>query len=154
MSDHGYKFYMQECDKDGVLVEGTLKDLEVDFESLKYLKIEGIEKIGAAKNIYEEKYSDSDKIRVYIPEVVQNESTTITLSLLFVGDNRFKVRDDFNEYIRHGLKKYWDTARGKWFIFYVKDELPIGESMWYGSTPYLKCDYKLCNLYGKTFELE
>ena len=154
MSEQGYKFYMQGCTKDGVLIEGTKKDLEEDFEQLKYLKIEGIEKIGAAKNIYEEKYCDSDTLRVYIPDVVTNEATTITLSLLFVGDKRFEVRDEFNEYIRNGLKKYWDTARNKWFIFYVKEELPIGESMWHGSVPYIKCDYKLNNIYGKTFNVE
>lgn len=151
MSDHGYEFYMQSCTKDGVLINGTLKNLEVDFDGLRYAKCDGLEDIGAAKNIYEEVYSDANEIRVYVPDDIKNESTEIVLTLYFTGENRSIVRDSFNEYIRNGFHKYWDTARKRWFIFYVKDKLPIGESMWYGGTPYLKCEYKLKNIFGKTF---
>ena len=154
MSDNSFKFYIQKCDDNYQPIDNTIKDLEADFEGLKYLRCEGIETIGAAKNIYEEKYSDSDTIRSYVPKEITNESTVITLSLVFIGENRHNIRDTFNEYIRSGYSKYWDTARNKWFIFYIKDELPIGESMWIGSEPYLRCDYKLQNIYGKTFNVK
>lgn len=153
MSDHGYEFYMQGCTADGVLIGGTLKNLEKDFEGLRYAKCEGLEDIGAAKNIYEEVYSDADQVRVYIPNEVKNEATEIILTLYFTGDSRSSVRDEFNEYIRNGYHRYWDTARNKWFVFYVKDKLNVGESMWHGSTPYIKCEYKLKNIFGKTFEV-
>lgn len=155
-----YKFYMIACDKDGNVTQSTEKDLETDFNGLVYSKCEGLDTIGAAKNIYEEKYADSDKIRVYMPVItdesgntifdIKNEPTIIKLTLFFVGTNRITNRDTFNEYIRNGFHKYWDTARKKMFQFYVTKELPVGEEKWYGSTPYLKCEYTLNNIHGKT----
>ena len=103
---------------------------------------------------YEENYSDADKARVYIPEQVQNEPTDIVLTLIFIGEDRRKVKDEFENYIRDGLHKYYDTARKKWFVFYVKDEINPTEEKWYGSTPYLKYEYKLRNIYGRTFDIE
>lgn len=148
------KFYMQKVDANDALIADTLKDLEVDFQGLKYLKCEGIDTIGAVKNCYEENYSDADKVRVYIPKDVKNEPTDIVLTLIFVGENRRAVKDEFENYIRDGLHKYYDTARNKWFIFYVKDEIKPAEEKWYGSTPYLKYEYKLRNIYGKAFDVK
>lgn len=149
MSD--YKFYMQECYIHGVPTENAeIKDLEADFDGLLYVKCEGIDTIGKAKNIYEETYSDADRLRVFHPSEVMNEATTIVLTLLFAGENRASVRDLFNEYIRKGYHKYWDTARNKEFVFYVKDELSVAEEKWHGGKPYLKCEYKLRNVQGKT----
>jgi hypothetical protein len=154
------------CDKDGN-TKGAAISLEDHFEGLKYSKCEGLDTIGAAKNIYEEKYADSDNIRVYMPVKtdengntlkddkgntlfdIKNESTIIKLTLFFVGKNRINTRDTFNGYIRNGFHKYWDTARKKMFQFYVTKELPVGEEKWYGSTPYLKCEYTLNNVTGK-----
>lgn len=163
-----YKFYMIACDKNGTVTQGSEKDLETDFNDLVYSKCEGLDTIGAAKNIYEEKYADSDNIRVYMPVKtdekgntltdeqgnplfdIKNEPTIIKLTLFFVGANRITNRDTFNEYIRNGFHQYWDTARKKTFQFYVTKELPVGEEKWYGSTPYLKCEYTLNNIHGKT----
>ena len=145
-----YKFYMIACDKDGTVIQNSEKDLERDFDGLVYSKCEGLETIGAAKNIYEEKYADSDTLRVHVPATILNEATTIKLTLFFVGENRHTVRDDFNKYVRNGFHKYWDNARKRMFQFYVSKELPIGEEKWNGSTPYLKCEYTLNNIHGKT----
>lgn len=150
MSDTEYKFYMQSCDINGNELEETPKDLEKDFVGLLYSKCVGLNTIGKVKNIYTETYSDADRLRVYMPTDVKNEETVVTLTLVFVGEKRNEVRDKFNEYIRNGFHKYWDTARYKEFVFFIKDELPIGEEMWYGSKPYLRCEYKLQNVKGKT----
>lgn len=145
-----YKFYMIACDKDGTVKPNSEKDLETDFKGLVYSKCEGLATIGAAKNIYEEKYADSDTLRVHVPATILNEATTIKLTLFFVGENRHTGRDDFNNYVRNGFHKYWDNARKRMFQFYVSKELPIGEEKWNGSTPYLKCEYTLNNIHGKT----
>ena len=85
------KFYMQECDKKGVLVEGTKKDLEADFEGLRYMEAKGISKVGKVKNVYTEQYADSNTLRTWHPsengEVTTHEATTIQLKLLFYGKN-------------------------------------------------------------------
>lgn len=162
MSDKKYNFYMQACDingnpitppedcpeEDKYLFEEI--ELETEFEGLRYVKCTGLNTIGKVKNIYTETYGDADRLRVYMPKEVKNEETVVTLTLVFVGEERNEVRDRFNDYIRQGYHKYFDDARYKEFVFFIKDELPIGEEMWYGSTPYLKCDYKLQNIKGKT----
>lgn len=148
-----YKFYMQKCLKDGTPIAGTLKDLEEDFEGLRYSKCVGINQIGQAQNIYEETFSEADGVKIYIPDKVTHKSTTITLTLYFFGENRQRTYDKFNKYISDGFLKFWDTARSKGFIFCVKDTINISESMWYSGTPYIKCDYKLYNILGKTFDV-
>ena len=149
-----YKFYMVACDNKGVPIKGAqTMDLERDFDGLKYSSMEGIETIGAAKNIYSESYSDSDRLRVYVPTEVKHKETEITLTVYFTGENRFKTYDAFNAYIAKGFHRYNDTARKKWFAFYVKGELKPAESMWYGSAPYLKMEYKLSNIFGRTFDV-
>lgn len=155
MSALGYEFFMQECDKEGNILAGSVrKSLEQDFKGLRYSKIDGIEAIGAPKNVYSESYADSDRLRVYAPKDVKHKETTVTLTLFFVGDERFKTLDAFNGYIKGGLHRYWDTARNKWFAFYIKDELKPAEQVWYGSVPYLKMDYPLINIFGRTFDVE
>ena len=149
-----YKFYMVACDNKGNPIVGAqTMDLEKDFEGLKYSSMEGIETIGASKNIYSESYSDSDRLRVYVPAEVKHKETEITLTVYFTGANRFKTYDAFNAYIKEGFHRYSDTARKKWFAFYVKSELKPAESMLYGSAPYLKMEYKLSNIFGRTFDV-
>ncbi len=155
MSELGYEFFMQECDSKGNILAGSEpKSLEVDFRGLRYSKIDGIETIGAPKNVYSESYADADRLRVYAPKDVKHKETIVTLTLYFVGEDRFATLNAFNEYVKGGFHRYRDTARNKWFAFYIKDELKPAESMWYGSTPYLRMDYKLVNIFGRTFDVE
>lgn len=160
MSEYGYEFFMQECDKEGKVLAGSSplnieRDLKMgDGTCVRYSKIDGIEALGAPKNVYSESYADADRLRVYAPTEVKHKETTVTLTLYFMGAERHKLLDDFNAYIKGGFHRYWDTARNKWFAFYVKDELKPAESMWYGATPYLRMDYELTNIFGRTFDVE
>ena len=155
MSEYGYEFYMQECDSKGEILAGSSrKSLERDFQGLRYSRIDGIEAFGAPKNVYSESYADADRLRVYAPKDVKHKETTVTLTLYFLGEKRFEVLDAFNAYIKGGFHRYWDTARNKWFAFYIKDELKPAEAQWYGSTPYLRMEYKLTNIFGRTFDVE
>lgn len=150
-----YKFYMQECDKYGVITEDSSQiDLELYFDGLKYASMEGIETVGAAKNIYSESYSDADRLRVHVPSEVKHKETEITFTVFFTGEDRYKTYDKFNDYITKGFHRYHDTARNKWFAFYIKGELKPAEQMWHGSTPYLKMEYPLSNIFGRTFDVE
>jgi hypothetical protein len=144
-----YNFYMQKCQKDGTLI-GTKKNLEEDFEGLKYSKCTGLDVLGKAKNVYSEVYSESNGIRTYIPDEITNATTTITLSLYFFGENRRATYDAFNEFIRNGYTKYWDDARNKSFVFIVDKEIKVKEENWYKGMPYIAVDYSLTNIQGKT----
>lgn len=151
MSD--IKFYMQKCDKYGVL-EGDAIDLESNFDGLRYMEAKGISKIGAVKNAFTEKYADSNELRVWHPsendEVTTHEATTIELKLLFYGDNRRAVYDAFNEYIFDGYHVYWDSLRNKKFTFVVLEAVEPSDDMFKGGTPYIIATWKLQNLKGKT----
>lgn len=156
MSTQTYKFYMQEVTLNNgeyEEIDDTKKDLEVNFSGLKYVKCEGLEDVGEAR-VYTESYADSDRTRVYIPTELTNEPTTVKLTLLFVGDSRRSSFNSFNEYIRNGFHAYWDTARNKKVIFYVKDPIKPSDDIYKGSTPYIQCTYTLTNVYGKSTNVQ
>lgn len=153
----GYRFYMQECDKDGNPVDGTLKDLERDFAGLRYSKCEGLNAFGASKNIYTETYSDSDRVRAYVPEKVMREATDIKFTFYFFGNSaeRQDSFEKFMEYINRGYHLYWDTARNRKFIFTPpKDSIEPSDEMWYGGMPYFKVVIKLQNIMGNTSKVQ
>ena len=150
MKTNEYKFYMQATDSKGVALEGApVKDLEVDFEGLRYLKATGLNDIGDAR-VYTETYADSDRTRVYIPSEVTHKQTSVTLSLVFVGKKRHETYDAFLAYITNGFHAFWDSARNKRLVFYVESNISPSEELWSGSNPYLKLDITLKNVYGKT----
>ena len=148
---HGYEFFMREVDNKGNLL-GNEINLEKAFDGLKYSAIVGIDNLGAVKNIYTETYADANRVRVSMPEKVQRESTQITLVLYFVGEKRAEVFKSFCDYICNGRHRYWDTARSKYFDFYISEELAPSDELWYGSTPYFKVDVKMNNIFGQTFD--
>lgn len=150
MKTNEYKFYMQATNSKGVALEGApVKDLEVDFEGLRYLKATGLNDIGDAR-VYTETYADSDRTRVYIPSEVTHKQTSVTLSLVFVGKKRHETYDAFLAYITNGFHAFWDSARNKRLVFYVESNISPSEELWSGSNPYLKLDITLKNVYGKT----
>ena len=150
-----YKFYMVACDNKGVPIKGAqTMDLERDFDGLRYKECKGLNKIGAPR-VYTEEYSDSDRLRVHIPDKLTHKPTTVTLTLYFVGEDRYKVYDAFNAYLKESKYHiYYDNARKKKLTFFVKDEISVGDSQWFGSTPYIQVDYKLSNIFGRTFDVE
>ena len=152
MSD--VKFYMQKCSKQGVLVGGTLKDLEQDFDGLRYMEAKGISKVGKVKNAYTEQYADSNTLRTWHPSEndkgTTHEATTIQLKLLFYGDNRRATYDAFNEYIYDGYTMFWDNLRNRKFTFMVTDASEPSDDILKGGVPYIICTWTLQNLKGKT----
>lgn len=153
MSDSEYKFYMQQCTKEGVLIDGTLKDLERDFEGLRYAKCEGLNNYGAAKNIYTEVYADSDKLRTYVPNEVCHEAIDVAFTFYFFGDAATRQRSfhAFMDYLRTGYHVYWDTARNRKFQFIPPMQaVSPSDEMWYGSRPYFKVELTLKGVRGWT----
>jgi hypothetical protein len=149
-----YKFYMQGCDKYGnVLGEDTRRNLEEDFEGMRYSKAEGLDKVGKPKNVYTESYSDSDRLRTYVPDELVNEATTVTFTFYFIGDDRRSVYDSFIGYVRNGYHVYVDDARKKYLYFMVNSAMDVAEEKWYGGNPYLKLDLTVQNIFGRTFDV-
>lgn len=146
-----YKFYLRGVNKDGSFNEDKPKDLEEDFDGLRYIHCTGIDEIGKAKNIYTETYSDADKVRTFIPNEIKNAETDIELTLCFFGSNCRDVCDNFTNYIRNGLHRYYDTARKKYFDFYVEDVISPSKENYKVNIPHIEISYKMKNIYGKSF---
>lgn len=150
-----YKFYLRGVTKDGKFIkDDEPKDLEEDFDGLRYIRCTGIDEIGKAKNIYTETYSDADKVRTFIPNGIKNAETDIELTLCFFGKTTKDCRDicdSFTDYIRKGLHRYYDTARKKYFDFYVEDVITPSKEDYKVNIPHIEISYKLKNIYGKSF---
>ncbi len=145
-----YSHYMQRVDIDGQ----NPVDLEEAFPGLRYMKAEGINIIGKAKNVYTEEYAESDRKRCYLPKDTEyaNEGTTVTMTFLVVGthDVRQATMNSFFEYVRKGVHRYWDDARNREFDFIVTDEIKVSDERWHGSQPYAEIQIPMQNLNGST----
>ena len=143
------KFYMQKVDANGALISDTFKDLEIDFDGMRYSRCVGLMNKGKRKNIYTEQYSDSDTLRVWQGEEVTREATTITFTFVFVGNDRKSVYESFYNYVKNGIIAYYDTARMKEARLVLIDALEPSDDIYKGSTPYIKADFKFQNLWGE-----
>lgn len=147
-----YTHYMQRVD----IESQPIYDIEEQFGGLLYMKADGMNNIGKAKNIYTETYADSDRLRVYLPNdgVYTNEATKITMHFLIVGDeaSREATIQDFQNYVIEGIHRYWDDARNLEFDFIVQDEIKVSDEKWHGSSPYVEIEVVMQNLNGKTRE--
>lgn len=149
-----YNHYMQRIDIDGqsaINIETYSK-----FVGLLYMRADGMNDIGKAKNIYTETYADSDALRVYTPSDsvgdYTNEATKITMHFLVVGDasKRQATIKNFFDYVRLGVHRYWDDARNLEFDFIVTDELKVSDEKWHGDKPYVEIAVTMQNLNGRT----
>lgn len=145
-----YTHYMQRVDIDNQ----PSYDIEEHFSGMLYMRAEGMNDIGKSKNVYTETYADSDRLRVHLPNdgVYTNDATKITMHFLVVGDadTRQGIIDDFYEYVRIGVHRYWDDARNLEFDFIVQDEIKVSDEKWHGSSPYVEIAVVMQNLNGKT----
>lgn len=134
--------------------DGNPIDIEQSFPGLLYMKADGMNNIGKSKNVYTEGYADSDRLRVYLPNdgVYTNEATKITMHFLVVGDeaSREETIQDFQNYVRVGVHRYWDDARNLEFDFIVQDEIKVSDEKWHGSSPYVEIQVVMQNLNGST----
>lgn len=128
------------------------------FKGLLYMKADGMNDIGKAKNVYTEQYADDDRMRVHLPSVsvsdYTNEATKITMHFLVVGDaqQRQDTIRAFADEVRTGIHRYWDDARNLEFDFIVTDEIKVSDEKWHGSSPYVEIAVPMQNLNGKTRE--
>ena len=146
-----YHFYMQLTTAAGAGI-GTAKDLEADFPGLYYSKCEGLEAVGAAKNIYTEDYAEANGLRVFHPTDVTggedvHKETEVKLTLIFVDSARRTAYTAFRTFLESGRIFYWDTARHKkvWLIFQKPVE-PDADTL--VPDGYIGCTFVFTNIWG------
>lgn len=150
-SEMGIHFYMVECDNKGyVSADAEEKDLELDFEGLLYSKASGLDAIGKPRT-YSETYGDSERTRVYIPQELTHDPTSVEFTFFFTGENRQAVYHEFLDYVCNGFHRYYDNYRKKYLYFYINGEVKPAEEKLYGATAYLKLELTVQNIFGMTF---
>lgn len=147
-----YYFYMQQTDKDGVVVADSQRNLESDFTGLRYVACKGLSSVGKPKNIYTENYAEQDGFRTFYPGdtngVVVHEATNIELDLIFVGEDRRSTYDSFCAYVESNRLYYWDTARHrKVWLALIEAVEPTDDTL--KGEPYIRATFKFTNLWGE-----
>ena len=156
-----YNHYMQRID-----ITDTAINIEEhsNFVGLLYMRAEGMNDVGKTKNVYTEDYADSDTLRVSLPkhysngsmahsvDDIANEATKITMHFLVVGDasSRQSTINNFRDYVRAGVHRYWDDARNLEFDFIVTEEFKVSDERWHGDQPYVEIAVAMQNINGKT----
>lgn len=139
------KYFIQRVD----LENQDVKDIESDFAGMLYGDCSGLEKRGKRKNVYTEKYSESDSLRVWQGSTVTREATTIKFTFYFTGDNRNATLDSFYDYVKNGKFYYWDTARKKKAYIFLSDEFDVSNDSYKGGTPYKEVKMTFQNIWGE-----
>lgn len=142
----GYKFYMQR-DSTSLEPEDAVS-IEEYFSGCRYLKFEGLSANGKPKNITIEEYPESEEPRVYIPKTIVHDTSDVTLTLYFVGDNRRDVFDSFVNFITGYKITYWDTCRKRKVRLLFTNAVKITDDIVKGGKHYMIAEFKFTNLKG------
>lgn len=165
------KFYLQRYTKNesGVYIEdGERKSLEDDFGFIRYKSMSGINSRGKQKSLYVETYSDNESARVYFDANARREQTALTLSLCVFGsapegstDIEITERitaaeyswNGFCDWLENHFILWYDEYRQRKALVYLSDEITPKSDV-IKNTPYLQCEVKFTNVFGKTFSAD
>lgn len=131
------------------------KNIENDFSlsdgsQIRYRKCVGLISKGSPKNIYTESYADEETIRISMPseQNMTRNTTNITFTFIFKGENRNVLFQSFYDYVKNGLLVYCDSARGRAVVMYLNSEVSPSEDIYIGTTPYIEAEFKFNNITG------
>ena len=139
------KFYMQRYVVGSMVYQP--KDLEKEFPGLLVSKVAGINDRGKNKNIYTESFVEQNGVNVWMG-TPYFESTSVTLTLFFVGDKRQDTFDSFCDYVSTGKLYYWDTYHKKVVTLVLAEPIQIANEEKYGSNPNIEVPVKFTNISG------
>lgn len=149
MKDNPYKFHMQEISSSGIK---PIKDLEKDFDGLRYLSCTGISSKGEPR-IYKETFCEKNGANVFIPSELKVDSTDVQFVFAFVGNSRRDTFDSFYDYVKGKKIKYWDTARNREIEIVLSSKVEPTDDILIGSTPYIKATFKFTNIKGLSVKI-
>ncbi len=162
------KFYLQRYLRDalgGYRKDGAERSLEEDFGYIRYKSMTGINALGKQKGVYSESYPESDAARVWVSETPSAEQIAHTLTIYSFGSDPSRPSSDdtpsliktmedniqvLYSFICGSLILWRDEYRQRKALLYVVDEIsPTTDNI--KNIPYLQCDIKFKNVFGRTF---
>lgn len=165
------KFYLQRYLRDATGAykeDGAQRSLEDDFGYIRYKSMTGINSIGKQKGVYSESYPESDAVRVWVNENPSMEQIEHTLTVYSFGSapsspssddipSLVKAMEDsihtLYVFLCGALILWGDEYRQRKALLYVSDAIsPTTDNI--KDIPYLQCDIKFKNVFGRTFPLD
>lgn len=160
-----YKFLMKKVvlNADGTRTIGEEKDLEVDFDGIRYKSMSGLESYGTPSNVYSETAAESSKAMVYVSPTPTEKQTELTLTLYFFPPSTSTATTDaakiaeisslyhsFCDFIRGGKIIYRDTARKRKVLMTLTGAVSPTTDRLYGQI-YKEVSFTFTNEYGCSF---
>lgn len=165
------KFHIQRYIKAGnglFVKDGEQASLEDDFGFVRYKSMTGLNSRGKQKGVYVETYAEADSARVWFSDAPKREQTSSTLTVCCFGSDPSTTTDKTEQELSLAVSIAWnglvdwmenrlllwtDDYRQRKALFYLADA-PTPTSDVIKGVPYLQCDIKLTNVFGKTFSLD
>lgn len=160
-----YKFFMKKVvlNADGTQTIGEEKDLEADFDGIRYKSMSGLENYGAPASVYTETAAESGKAMVYVSTSPTEKQTELTLTLYFFPSSTSTATTDaskiaeistlyhsFCDFIRGGKIIYRDTVRKRKVLMTLTGAISPATDRLYGQI-YKEVSFTFTNEYGCTF---
>lgn len=165
------KFHIQRYTKavNGLFVkDGTVASLEDDFGYVRYKSMTGLNSRGKQKGVYAETYAEADSARVWFFDKPMREQTSSTLTVCCFGSDPSASTDKSEtelavaasvawnglvDWMENRLLLWTDDYRQRKALFYLAEAItPTSDVI--KNVPYLQCDIKLTNVFGKTFAMD
>lgn len=165
------KFHIQRYVRtdEGLFVkDGDVRSLEDDFGHVRYKSMTGLNSRGKQKGVYAETYAEAGSARVWFAGSARNEQTSSTLTVCVFGDDPESVSDKsaaelslsasngwngMVDWMENALLLWSDDYRRRKALFYLSEAITPTSDVIKG-VPYLQCDIKLTNVFGKTFAMD
>lgn len=165
------KFHIQRYVRtdDGLFVkDGDVRSLEDDFGHVRYKSMTGLNSRGKQKGVYAETYAEASSARVWFAGSAKNEQTSSTLTVCVFGDDPESVSDKsaaelsmsasngwnvMVDWMENALLLWSDDYRRRKALFYLSEAITPTSDVIKG-IPYLQCDIKLTNVFGRTFAMD
>lgn len=149
--DDNAKDYIEEA-------ESAMLDVEEHF-GCKYVRMEGLDEFGKAKNLYTESYAETEMLRINVPKNVLYENTEVSLTLLFLAssENRLDVSDNerkFFEFVSGRPVEWYDTFRHRMAALLLVNKPEVVGEILYGNGRYRQIKYTFKNIFGRSFAWE
>lgn len=162
-----YTYYMLRGVPDGVggyTLDASGRDLERDFDGLRYKSFGPVGGYGDKKGVYSESYAEEDGDDVYMSSDVVRSSLEYKLELyFFCPDDSLteyaarvnaarEVYEEFMDYVSGGMIVWWDTVRRRRVLMYLEEGVEPDDDVVCGE-PYLGVALKFKGVFGRSFPL-
>lgn len=165
------KFHIQRYTKSGnglFVKDGEQASLEDDFGFVRYKSMTGLNSRGKQKGVYAETYAEADTARVWFDGTPKREQISSTLTVCCFGSDPSTTTDKTEQelalaasiawnglvdWMENRLLLWTDDYRQRKALFYLSEAITPSSDVIKG-VPYLQCDIKLTNVFGRTFDMD